>query len=676
PLHGPFYLFDPYRFVNRNPLTHMPYAAHKRLVKIVHAPIRIYHGGAYLPIKIHARVRPSIIAAELNRIRYLTRPSHVSYTDHYLNSRDYIDFDDETREIRAKTDNLLRRIHVFVPRPSVSDYDETSPERLRSDDYVRRIINAKNSRKEIESLPWYSTPEKRDIGEGHLACIKYAGGRPQAKRRPYYTVGDLVPGDVKTDVKLMSYYFKNRKAAEDASLPSVHHHVPRHHHETHDAPAATVTWADKVTHEKEVEIAKEPETKQKQELTRETEAAATPEQSRIETKPEAKRKEKKVKIEQNNESEEPEAEYDENGVKKQPEIDTLKMVHEFLETKAAEKKLEEEKRAWELEERKRIADEREIARLAAIKLEEDQRLAEIKEVERLEAERQAIIAKAEEARQEAERLVEDEKLFNEAIMQAIADEQERVAQEDAEIMRQREEGEDSGTCYSPIASTPVEDVEGVEDAYEEIQSEHSEHVEVSEKEPEAKSYEIDQDEDTQIEEEVREEPDEVENPFADGEGSANPTLADEPVADVPVIKQRGGAAHDEGFDWSHFEDEADVNEENLETDKAQVVEEEKAVTEDQVFEESEAASQASADEAHIDDVHVEEAESKEETCVEEEGVNNDDQDVEDVEETRDVEIEETEATHEVQEEDADADEQDRLAGNGQREIEAPWVTSS
>jgi hypothetical protein len=56
----------------------------------------------------------------------------------------------------------------------------------------------------------------RDIGTGNLACIKYAGGRPQSRRRPYYTVGDLVPGDVKSDVNLMSYYLKNRKAAEDA----------------------------------------------------------------------------------------------------------------------------------------------------------------------------------------------------------------------------------------------------------------------------------------------------------------------------------------------------------------------------------------------------------------------------------------------------------------------------
>lgn len=101
-------------------------------------------------------------------------------------------------------------------RTPCSNYDETSPERLRSNDYVRRIINAKNARKEIESLPWYSTPEKREIGAGHLACVRYAGGRPVAKRRPYYTVGDLVPGDVKSDVNLMSFYMKNRKAAEDA----------------------------------------------------------------------------------------------------------------------------------------------------------------------------------------------------------------------------------------------------------------------------------------------------------------------------------------------------------------------------------------------------------------------------------------------------------------------------
>lgn len=71
--------------------------------------------------------------------------------------------------------------------------------------------------------------------------------------------------------------------------------------------------------------------------------------------------------------------------------------------------MEEDRRAWEAAERKRIQEEKELARLAQIKLEEDIRRAEIKEQERLEAERQAVVVRAEEARHEAERLVEDEK---------------------------------------------------------------------------------------------------------------------------------------------------------------------------------------------------------------------------------------------------------------------------
>lgn len=72
-------------------------------------------------------------------------------------------------------------------------------------------------------------------------------------------------------------------------------------------------------------------------------------------------------------------------------------------------RLEEERRAWELAEARKVAAELEIARLAKLKQEEDIRIAEIKEQERLEGEKQAIIERAESARQEAERLVEDEK---------------------------------------------------------------------------------------------------------------------------------------------------------------------------------------------------------------------------------------------------------------------------
>ncbi|XP_023318420.1 glutamic acid-rich protein-like isoform X4 [Trichogramma pretiosum] len=545
PIRGPYYLMIPYSpFLRSAP--HMPYVAHKRLVSIVHSPVRIYHAGSYLPIKLHARVRPSIIAAELNRIRYLQRPSTKSYTEDYLNSRNYIDFDDETRDIRARTDNLLRKIHVFVPRPSVSDYEETTiPERLRSDDYVRRIINSKNTRKDIADLPWYSTPEKRDIGSGHLACIKYAGGRPQPRRRPYYTVGDLVPGDVKSDVNLMSFYSKNRKAAEDAS-PSIP--VERHVEivsEDRPASAASVTWADEVDHHR-------------------------------------------------------------REVRKEPDEDTIKKVQEYLDKKAAEKKMEEERRAWELAERRRIAEEKEVARLAAIKLEEDQRIAEIKEQERLEAERQDVIAKAEAARHEAERMVEDEKekletqsfhvilrqalvnernknleqkalmleenekLYNEAVLQAIADEQERQAKEREEEKKKQEEDEDKTANLVLSSSSGVVNADVVSDDVQEVERSVIENVD---QDVEDQPYEVDQDEETQIEENVPQEEEEeqkqeqVEEIEIDaGAATAEPESeqASEPqaaelvsdVADAPKVHEShdsaGGA---QGFDWSQYDSE-------------------------------------------------------------------------------------------------------------------------
>lgn len=69
----------------------MPYVAHKRLVTIIHSPVHhVYYAGAMVPIRVQARVRPSILAAELNRIRDLPRQSTRSYTEEYLNSRNNI----------------------------------------------------------------------------------------------------------------------------------------------------------------------------------------------------------------------------------------------------------------------------------------------------------------------------------------------------------------------------------------------------------------------------------------------------------------------------------------------------------------------------------------------------------------------------------------------------------
>ncbi|XP_024881381.1 neurofilament heavy polypeptide-like isoform X2 [Temnothorax curvispinosus] len=197
---------------------HMPYVAHKRLVTIVHSPIHhVYYSGAMVPIRVRSRVRPSILAAELNRIRYLPRLSSRSYTEEYLNSRDNILFDDETRDIRAKVDSLLRRVHVFVPRAVASDFlEQIVPERMRNHDYVRRLLSGRsNAKKQVDHLNWYDVPERGTFGT--LACIKYVAGNPQSVRRPYYKVADLRPADIRNDVNFLSYYSKNRQAAATAS---------------------------------------------------------------------------------------------------------------------------------------------------------------------------------------------------------------------------------------------------------------------------------------------------------------------------------------------------------------------------------------------------------------------------------------------------------------------------
>ncbi|XP_076758378.1 uncharacterized protein LOC143427804 [Xylocopa sonorina] len=197
----------------------MPYVAHKRLVTVIHMPYHtVYHGGSLIPIRVHAHVRPSVLAAEINRIRNLTRPSTQSYTEKYLQSRDYIYFDDEAREIRARVDSLLRRVHVFIPRAVASDFaEEIVPERMRSGDYVRRLISGKQNAKKysLEPVSWYDVPDRGNFG--NLACVKYVAGKPQSVRKPYFKVADLRPADIKNDVNLLSYYSKNREAAANAS---------------------------------------------------------------------------------------------------------------------------------------------------------------------------------------------------------------------------------------------------------------------------------------------------------------------------------------------------------------------------------------------------------------------------------------------------------------------------
>ncbi|XP_043663611.1 calponin homology domain-containing protein DDB_G0272472-like isoform X3 [Vespula pensylvanica] len=235
-------LASSYSITLRGYLPRMPYIAHKRLVTVIHSPVHnVYYSGSMIPIRIHSRVRPSVIAAELKRIRDLPRPSTESYTEHYLNSKDHIYFDDEAKEIRARVDSLLRRVHVYIPRACPSDFaEEIVPERMRSGDYIRRLISGKNNaKKDAEAVSWYDVPERGHFG--NLACVKYVAGKPQSIRRPYYKVADLRPSDIKNDVKFLSYYQKNRQAAADASPDQ-----PMTERELRKARALETEWSESI----------------------------------------------------------------------------------------------------------------------------------------------------------------------------------------------------------------------------------------------------------------------------------------------------------------------------------------------------------------------------------------------------------------------------------------------
>nr|XP_050869026.1 calponin homology domain-containing protein DDB_G0272472-like isoform X3 [Vespula vulgaris] len=150
-------------------------------------------------------------------------------------------FDDEAKEIRARVDSLLRRVHVYIPRACPSDFaEEIVPERMRSGDYIRRLISGKNNtKKDAEAVSWYDVPERGHFG--NLACVKYVAGKPQSIRRPYYKVADLRPSDIKNDVKFLSYYQKNRQAAADASPDQ-----PMTERELRKARALETEWSESI----------------------------------------------------------------------------------------------------------------------------------------------------------------------------------------------------------------------------------------------------------------------------------------------------------------------------------------------------------------------------------------------------------------------------------------------
>ncbi|XP_043475480.1 cilia- and flagella-associated protein 251-like isoform X3 [Leptopilina heterotoma] len=475
-------------------IPYLPYVAHKRLVTIIHTPAHSYYTGSPLSpvtVRVNSRVRPSILAAELNRIRDRQRPSSVSYTEKYLNSRPNIEFDDEAREIRARADALLRRIHVFVPKPSPrrfffvyfpstrSDYID---ENLRSD-YIRRLLNTREHiRKDLEYLNlWYQTPECRNLGEGHLACVRYVGGRPQSKRRPYYKLADLTATDVRNDVNFLSYYRKNRLAA-DKSLPE----VPMTERELRKARALETEWS---IAQKEKETARIEEIRPEEEEEEEIE----PVREKVKEKKEKKEKKDKKRKEE-------EAEIEDEEGRKKAEEEAIKRAEAFLAKRIEEARIQEEKRLKIEAEQKRLEDAAEAARLALIKAEEEARLAEIAEQERLEALRRAEEERMEEARLEAERLIEAERMYRDAVEAAAEDEEERLAKELAEENRNRRQDDEERLVAVTNAVPSLDEVKEYDDRTEDSYA----HRNLSDHEKEENPDDPTVEDNTQVEEEGEE----------------------------------------------------------------------------------------------------------------------------------------------------------------------------
>ncbi|XP_018350344.1 PREDICTED: eukaryotic translation initiation factor 5B-like isoform X2 [Trachymyrmex septentrionalis] len=583
---------------------HMPYVAHKRLVTIVHSPIHhVYYAGAMIPIRVRTRVRPSILAAELNRIRALPRPSSRSYIEEYLNSRYNILFDDEARDIRAKVDSLLRRVHVFVPRAVASDFiEEIIPERMRSHDYVRRLLSGRsNAKKQTDYLSWYEVPDRGAFGT--LACIKYVAGKPQSIRKPYYKVADLRPADIRNDVNFLSYYSKNRQAAATASSsqPMTDREIRKVRALGYDSTTQEKkTLAPESEEKSEKKAKKKPEPEEEPEPVREPEPEPVPEPAKEpEPVPEpvkpskpakasksarsvksAKTAEPKAEPEPVKEPEivkEPEPEPElvkepepvsepevpaepiaqdvpiesaeavsdeaEEEKVKQDREDAIRRAEEYLAKAAREAQSEEERRKAAEEERLQLELEEKKA-WEALQLAQERKaeLSQILEIEQQEAERKAEEEKLQAEREEVNRIEEEERIINQTNLDALIQEQERLIIEEhlEEVQNQKQEQEE--VDITQFAANENKDASCAENPVD--------FGEISDQEKEEKPYDVTTDDETRVEEENvhEEEPETTEDPFveepegAESKPQTGPTAAE----DEPQVEE---VTSGEEFEW-------------------------------------------------------------------------------------------------------------------------------
>ncbi|XP_018402323.1 PREDICTED: MAP7 domain-containing protein 1-like isoform X6 [Cyphomyrmex costatus] len=506
-------------------------------------------------------------------------------------------FDDETRDIRAKVDSLLRRVHVFVPR-AVARYptkikcdfiEEIIPERMRSHDYVRRLLSGRsNAKKQVDYLSWYEVPDRGAFGT--LACIKYVAGRPQSVRKPYYKVADLRPADIRNDVNFLSYYSKNRQAAATASSgqPMTEREMRKVRALGYDSTAQEKKILVPESEEKSEKAKKKPEPEEEPKPVREPEPEPEPEpisepvpEPVKEPEPVAepvkpskptkasksaksakytKTAEPKVEPEPVKEPEiikepEPEPVQEPEPVSepepempadvpiesieavsdeakeekvKQDKEDAMRRAEEYLAKAAREAQSEEERRKAAEEERLQLELEEKKA-WEALQLAQERKadLCQILEIEQQEAERKAEEEKLQAEHEETKRIEDEERIINQANIDALIQEQERLIVEEhlEEIQKQKQEQEEADVTQ--FVANENKDASCAEDL--------ADLGEITDQEKEEKPYDVTTDDETRVEEENvhEEEPEMTEDPFveepegAESKPQTGPTAADD-----------------------------------------------------------------------------------------------------------------------------------------------------
>nr|XP_024218907.1 uncharacterized protein CG45076-like [Halyomorpha halys] len=180
--------------------------------------------------RVKPSIRTSVLIGELDRIHHRSRP-HLAYvpTEDFLNSRPLVDFDDETKIIRAETERLMKRIYTSVPHPRSTTPLQIVPYygHRASDKYNSHRHNTVSD--EIFNMSHYNEPSARTIGtiskkiyhllfyKEHLACVSFAGGRGYPRRKHLYLDENR---DIQDEIKFRSYYYKNIAYEEAMSLPT------------------------------------------------------------------------------------------------------------------------------------------------------------------------------------------------------------------------------------------------------------------------------------------------------------------------------------------------------------------------------------------------------------------------------------------------------------------------